>query len=306
MNVLITGASSKIGREFVVRLAARAPKGTVLLLATRDARNAQAKFPELSSAGQWLSLDLSRAESEIRAAIARYKIDTCVHMAAITHSPTKDAYFATNHEGTAKLARALWAGGCRDFVFISSQTAAFGAGAYAESKIRAEQALLEFDWQRLLIIRPSELILSGGKEGIDKFLALAKQVRLMPVFVDWPRIRFSPMDVGVFVDTVASDVLKPASGVALRLIRGPWRTLFDMWMELARTHLCLPVPVPVPLLALAARLLKALGRETLLGEQLQRLKGDRAQLPRPGLELEDVELPFEFGSALKNSSLFSG
>lgn len=304
MNILITGASSKIGRAYVDKLiellGARSDK-SVVHLASRVPRETP---PVASVEARWLELDLLWSADRIRGALTGLRIDCCVHLAAVTHTPDERAYFDANLEGTAKIAKAVWDLGCRCFVFVSSQTAALGAGAYAESKFRAEQKLLEWDWQSLSIVRPSELVLSGGKEGLDKFFELAKRTRLMPVLIDWPSLFFSPMDVGVFVDFLAKETLQTAPVIKLQLVRGPRLSSFEIWRRSSRALFSLPVLVPVPLLALAARFLGFLGRKTLLPEQIQRLRGARSQSPRGDLRLHEVELPFELARELGQSPLF--
>ncbi|HKR61984.1 MAG TPA: NAD(P)-dependent oxidoreductase, partial [Pyrinomonadaceae bacterium] len=73
-----------------------------------------------------------------------------IHFAAATHARLEQQYWKTNFEGTVNLMEAARALGCRRFFYASTRCATQGSGAYAESKLAAEEELRKVDWESLV------------------------------------------------------------------------------------------------------------------------------------------------------------
>lgn len=151
-NLLITGATGKVGSRFASRILS---KGYHVRLLARDA----AKASTLAEQGAEIVIgDLNNADS-LPSAVK--DIDAVIHIAAFFRSFTdNEGIIKTNHAGTVALANASIAAGVKRFIFTSTSNV-YGPGyrhpakeddpvnihdprAYSSSKIAAEQALICF------------------------------------------------------------------------------------------------------------------------------------------------------------------
>lgn len=199
-------------------------------------------------------------------------IDLVIHFAGVTHAHDAHAYRAVNLRGTMRLVELARARGCRRFVYISTRCATAGAGAYGESKLAAENELQKLSWENLLIIRPSEVYGGGGKEGVDKLIALAGRWHLTPLLFGSSKISFAPLHIEDFATIVADEITKQASGVTLVELCGP-EDLNGVALatRIAKRYQALPVPIWWPLFALMVKIGSRLGFNLAVPDQLQRL-----------------------------------
>lgn len=217
-------------------------------------------------------------------------IGLTVHLAGLTHSDAGAAYEQVNHQGTLRLAQAVYARGCRRFVYVSTRCVGPGCGAYGESKRRAEEALRGFAWESLLILRPAEVYGAGGAEGIDGLLRLAATRHVVPLLFGHPGVRFAPLHCDDFVRAGAAAIARPRPGVTVLELCGP-ESLSGaaLAMRIARRHAALPVPVWLPAVGALGRASRALGLRLFSPDQLERLTGAKSA-ERPS---DDPALDFE-------------
>jgi nucleoside-diphosphate-sugar epimerase len=149
-QILVTGATGKVGSRFVPRLLA---KGYNVSILVRDAAKASA----LADLGARVVTGDLYDPDTLPAAVEG--MDAVIHLAALFRTFTdNEGIVKTNHAGTMALANAAIAAGVKRFVFVStSNVYSSGYGhparendvvnindprAYSSSKIAAEQELL--------------------------------------------------------------------------------------------------------------------------------------------------------------------
>ncbi len=157
-TILVTGATGKVGSHFVPRLLQR--ENNVRLL-VRRAEQAEA-FHRLGA--EVIVGDLSQPES-LTSAVAG--VQTVVHLAAFFRGTDQERIRTTNEDGALALANASLSAGVERFVFTSTSNV-YGPGhsrpareddplrgtaTYPQSKVAAEQALLEMYRTRGLGVR---------------------------------------------------------------------------------------------------------------------------------------------------------
>lgn len=288
MNVLLTGASSKLGSVLLKKLE-KEPQVKIIHCLTR--------YPE-----KWPH-DLIPQSPKIESFIAdltkplifpkSIKFDLCIHMAGLTHSNSSDDYYTVNHLATIQLAKALQDQGLKRFWYISSHTAGEGAGAYAESKFRAEKDLLKMTWEQLFIFRPAEVLSTQGKEGLDKFMRLSQKHHICPWLFGLKKIEFSPLSTD-FLITHLIRMLKETSSLSLQILKGPQLTSWQFCRTMIKKYKAVPIPVFIPKLQLFDFILRLFKLSLFSKDQIPRLLGQRMQRPSPLVKLEVITAPSPF------------
>lgn len=270
MRILLTGASSGLGRGLLPRLEA-APEVSEIWTGSRRpaAGGPKVRFFPLDLAGP---VDLP----------VPGPVALAIHVGGLAHSTDLSRYDAVNREGTVKLARAVRERGCRRMAYVSTRCIGPGSGAYGESKKAAEDALLAMDWERLLIIRPAEVYGAGGTEGIDSLMQLARRRRVVPMLFGDARASFAPIHAEDFRRIAVEAILSPRSGVEILEAAGP-ETLdgVEIALRLARRYRALPIPVFVPALGFAGAFARLLGLDLFSPDQPARLTGGKSAGPPP-------------------------
>lgn len=271
MRLLLTGASSGLGRGLLDRLEAD-PAVTEIWCGSRRPASGGGK-------ARWFPLDLA-GPADLSA--VPDPVDLTVHVAGLTHSEDLSRYDAINRDGTLKLALAAREKGCRRMAYVSTRCVGPGIGAYGESKKAAEDALRGMDWERLLIIRPAEVYGGGGAEGIDSFIRLASLRHVVPMLFGSSAVSFAPIHAEDLLTLAAAAILSPKSGVETLEARGPEDLGgVEVALRLARRFGALPVPVFVPALGLADAAARLLGLRLFAPDQLSRLTGGKSSGPVP-------------------------
>lgn len=246
MRILFSGASSVIGSHVLKRMLDSVKDFEIWCV------RHQSKATFADSRVRVVDLDL-REDFDLRS--LPDDIDQVIHFAGVTHARDPERYWEVNLRGTRRLAAAALARGCRRFVYISTRCATTGAGAYGESKLAAEEELRKLPWDGLLIIRPSEIYGGGGKEGIDKLIALARRWRLTPLLFGSSQISFAPLWVDDFVMIATDEIMKPVSGLRTVELCGPEDLSANVLSErIAKRYRAWRIPVWWPLFALVAKI----------------------------------------------------
>ena len=213
-------------------------------------------------------------ESEFASSLSARQFDTVVHLAAVTHAVDETQYWKLNTEATARLARAVYKDGCRNFVYISTRCATAGSGAYGESKLAAEQELQKLDWKSLLIIRPSEVYGGNSREGIDRMLAMAQKWRIVPALFGSSRLQFAPLHIDDFSRQATELILRQPEGTHIEELCGPEDLTGVMLAKrISRHYGAVPLPLWWPLAFVTLKTLHLLGVSIVKPDQLTRLSG---------------------------------
>lgn len=221
-------------------------------------------------------------------------LDAVVHFAGVTHARDEQRYWDVNMRGTARLAENARKLGCRRFVYVSTRCATEGSGAYGESKLAAERELQRFDWESLLILRPSEVYGGGGSEGIDKFIQLARKLRVVPLLFGHARLQFAPLHVDDFVRAACALLSERRRGVQVLELCGPESLSgAELARRIRRRFKALPLPLWWPALAFALRMLRRVRLSPVAPDQLERLTGPKtANHSTPGPALDAAVIRF--------------
>jgi nucleoside-diphosphate-sugar epimerase len=286
MRVLFTGASSPLGAQVLAGLLPLEQYSEIWVAIHRRApliTHPKVKFVKIHLENNELNLN------EIPA-----PLDLVIHFAAVTHAKDVEAYSKVNFSGTMHLAQAVRALGCRRFVHISTRCATEGSGAYGESKLAAERGLLSLEWDRLLILRPSEIYGSFSGEGIDQLLALASRFHVVPLLWGHKGLRFAPLKTADFVTVATSLIQMNQEGVQVFDLCGPEDLkASDLALRIAAKYRALPIPVWWPCLVVSLRILGFFGLRLIAPDQLERLVGKKtASRSTPNLAVSGVTSRF--------------
>ncbi len=232
MKVLVTGASGFIGRHLLPSLEA---DGHELRLALRG-RQSEPRLPE-SSTRAYEIVYVGEIGPETNWDQALEDVEAVVHLAARAHilgvgAEDEGAFWATNVEGTARLAERAAAAGVRRFLLMSSVGAVatmsesvIGADtpstpdtAYGRSKLAAEQALkaAATDGMSWTILRPTLVYGHDCPGNMQRLVALVQ--RGLPLPFAAVRNRRSFVFVDNLVEAVVSALKHPAAANATFLV----------------------------------------------------------------------------------------
>ncbi len=173
MNILITGATGKIGKILSGKLVAAGQFKIFAILLDDDKVETDAEI-------QVCRGNLSDLASLRNALKDIGPVDTVLHLAAVTHAKNKAEYYNSNLEGTKNLLKASEEIGINRIIFISSRAACEGGGDYAESKLAAENEIKKskLKW---LILSLGEVYSRDGKDEINRLNKLIKNHYFIPV-----------------------------------------------------------------------------------------------------------------------------
>lgn len=264
MRILVTGASSPLAVGVLRQLLVNSD---LELWCGRHRKEIPIVDPRLHV----IDLDLESGFNDQLPAF-----DLVVHFAGVTHAYDDQQYWNINLEGTMRLADAARRSGCRRFVHISTRCATRGSGAYGESKLAAEHALQNLDWESLLIIRPAEIYGGGSNEGIDRMLATGRKWRIVPALFGHPNLLFAPMHVDDFCRVAAELIQQQKSGVRIETVCGPEDLSgIDLALRISRRYRAVPLPMWWPMVSITLKALHKIGIEIVKPDQLTRLVGEK-------------------------------
>ena len=168
MNLFMTGASSALGKNLTSELLKTGKFSVRLLEHHSPVSNKQCEI---------FKGDIQDRDFLLEACSG---VDTVFHLAALTHSSSRNTYFEVNESGTGSLITSCRKSNVRRIIFVSSSAASEEGGDYAVSKLRSEELVREsgLEW---VILRPSEVYGPNMDEGIGKLVAYLKMFPIIPV-----------------------------------------------------------------------------------------------------------------------------
>ena len=237
MRVLLTGATSMIGRETVRRLRARGHIVTVLQRSAFD--------------GADLCVQGSITDAEVvRRAVSGQ--EAVIHLAAkVDVLGAMSEYVEINVEGTRTLLDAAREAGADRFVYVSSPSVAHGGssivngqaepadpnttrGPYATSKAMAELAALEASSETMPVvaIRPHLVIGPGDTQLVGRIIERAQQGRLVLVGSGLALVDVTWVDNAADALVAALDKAPQLAGRALVVSNGEPRTVHELFARI--------------------------------------------------------------------------
>lgn len=161
MKVLVTGASSSLLQKVCTNLLQYHFECTGVSRASNNIA------PTIYS--NWIVADLSSQIDTIHFS----NFQSIIHAAACTHAYSYEEYYKINVELTKHLVAKAKTSGIENFIYISSRAAVKNGGWYAETKLLAEQIVLQ-NFPNAIIIRPAEIFGGTKQEGIDALIEKIK------------------------------------------------------------------------------------------------------------------------------------
>lgn len=260
MNILLTGASSGIGRA-LIKCLLDYPHLKIVAMVHHSLANISGCEVRQGS------LD----SPDLLAGVVD-GIDTVVHLAALTRSARESEYFLTNVSGTQNLVDACAFAGVRRLIYISSCTASGDGGGYARSKLEAEECVKKSGLQ-WLILRPSEVYGQGAGDTINRLIHWVRRFPVVPV-IGTGQARLSP----VYIDDVVSAMAQAISDEKLVNetinLAGPEELTFDELVDRIAKIFGVrrfKIHLPVDFVKFAAVIASGLDLKVLVPDQIPRL-----------------------------------
>ncbi len=196
-------------------------------------------------------------------------VSAVVHMAAVTHARRPGKYLSINRDGTAALLAAAQRAGVRRFVYVSTRAISADGGAYSRSK-RAAENEVRTSGLEYVILRLSEVICAGSKQGADAVIARARRGRPIPVVGSGDEL-LCPVHVDDVVPAIVAALDAPAGRT--HTLAGECLTVRDFATTCSRAFGSESRIVTVPMFAMV--LLSGLARIAplpLYPDQVRRLR----------------------------------
>ena len=286
MKVLVTGASGLIGKKLIQKLRQSA-KYELSLLLRRQNPDYETLYDIKTNIGDIRSID-SLVE-------ATRGIDIIIHAAAVTHTHETNLYEETNRYGTENLIQVAERSGVKQFIFLSTRVASHMGGAYAKSKILAEESVSRsrLDW---IIVRVAEVYGMESKEGIQKVINVISKGYPLPI-VGKGCYTLAPVFVDDVVDGIISTVNNSHAVRKIYVLEGPKEYTFIEMVSVLESLLekkVWKVHLPVYLVKILAFFLYLFKSEFLYRDQIPRLlslkdKGDNCSFEDLGIKPRQME-----------------
>ena len=261
MKILITGGTGLIGTKLVNQLTQRSHEITLLVRPNESVKRLNGIT--------YIEGDITDISS-LNTIVQPF--DAVIHLAGLTHSPKKSEYFRINTEGTQNLLSACAKAGVKHFIYISSRTASVTGGAYAHSKLLAEQAV-ETSTIPWTILQPAEVYGTSDREAIDKLITMIKNKKIIPIIGDGS-YELAPVHVDDVVQAITACIGNTATIGKKYIIAGPESLSFTELINHIAKHydvkartIHLPLFIIKPAIALAGILIPRL----IVPDQLPRM-----------------------------------
>lgn len=160
--------------------------------------------------------------------------DILIHAAAETHSFYKEMYYKTNVEATKNLIDIAKVDKLKKIIFISSNSTDEHSGAYAKSKLEAEN-YIKANVSNWSIIRLSEVFGKGCEEGIEKLIqdSIHKAFILCPTGMPF---KFSPIHIEDVSELMYQYIFTSFEVNSIKNINGNERYSFKEILHLIKEH----------------------------------------------------------------------
>ena len=238
----MTGASSDMGKKIVKSLLGKGDQ--VICLSRQSGFSIEGAIV--------IQGDIRNSQK-----LERYleNIDLIIHAAAITHTDDTEQYMKVNFGATKELICLAEHCGTRRFVFLSTRAIGPEGGGYAQSKLLAEESLKAstLEW---VILRLAEVYGTAKDEGIDSFIKLVLNNRIIPIAGDG-QYELAPVHVDDVAEVVFVVTRYKNISQKLYTICGPRAYSLDEFVSLLCRLYSLDrkvVHVPIFLIKIAARL----------------------------------------------------
>ena len=262
-TILITGASSEMGSALIRQLS-NFSSLKIRAMVHRSLVNVPGC--EIRP-GNLKNLDLL--------ARAVFGVDTVVHMAALTKSSRDSDYFDTNVNGTKNLIDTCVKQGVKKIIYISSLAASISGGAYASSKLEAEQCVKN-SGLKWLILRPSE-VYGQGRDTINQLIQWVQSYSCVPV-IGAGQSRLSPVHIDDVVSAIAKSIFIKEIERKTIILAGPEELIYDDLVDRIAAYFNVKrfkLHLPAGLVKLAATVMSNLGVNILVPDQIPRLLSEK-------------------------------
>ena len=247
MNILVTGASSLIGKHVVERLLQRGDKVTVLQRSSAGIAGVREVLCDLSG-------ESSSSNTKAQLSSAMEGQNAVIHLAAKVGVTGRWAAFeAINVHGVQRLLDAIKDAAVTRLVHVSSPSVAhagqslIGApagkpapelvrGHYARSKAMGEQRVLAADSAslRVVCLRPHLVWGPGDTQLVQRIIDRARSGRLMLVGSGQALIDTTYIDNAASAIVAAVDHIEDAAGQSLVISNGQPRTVSEIIYRMLR------------------------------------------------------------------------
>lgn len=262
MKILITGATGKIGQRLTEQIKNLGHEIVVLVM-ENEARRVQ---------GASVSVVVGNLLDKESLYKATENIDVVVHLAGITHTNNQKWYYDVNVGGTKNLLEASQKNQVKKFIFISSRTASVQGGAYAHSKLLAEEEVKKsmLPW---IILRLSEVYGAGEKEAIARLARTIQKSKIVPI-IGSGEYRLCPVYVDDVVSAIVSALENKSINKKIYTIAGPkdlsYNELADMLVAYFRVKR-IKIHVPIFFVRFFAWIFYILKKNIIVRDQVSRL-----------------------------------
>ena len=262
MEVLITGATGIIGKKLIESIR---PFGHSISVFVREKERERIQYSSVRMVTGNL-LDTSGIDK------ATENIHTIIHLAGITHTNNIKLYYSINTKGTKNLLESCEKNGVKRFIYISSRTASADGGAYAHSKLLAEEEVKKsrLDW---VILRPAEVYGAGGKDAIAKLVKTIRKGKFIPIVGNGSYL-LCPVHIEDVIYAIIKAIEKPQSIRKTYVIGGPDEYSLDEIVDIISKQLNIykiKVYIPVFIVQMLAYIFSLCKKDFIVRDQVPRL-----------------------------------
>jgi len=265
MNIFITGSSGVIGKKLLSRLK---KDGHQLSILVRKKENEPA---DNSSVKIFVGdlMDSSSLETATRG------IDAVIHLAGITHTNNFQLYYDINANGTKNLIEACEKNRVKKFIYISSRAANAEGGAYARSKLLAEEEVKKssIPW---IILRPGEVYGAGEKEAVSRLMRIIQKNTFIPILGNG-NYQLSPVYVDDVIEAIAASMNEKVVNKTYTIC-GPREVTYNELVDIISNQLHvkkIKIRIPIFSLQCLAWIFYIIKKDIFVRDQIPRLLSEK-------------------------------
>ena len=291
----ITGASGFIGQKCLEHLSEEFPQSDIKILVHKS-------YPTFMTQNIKKVSGSLNDMGTLKEALA--DVDTIIHLAAIPYAEKMEDYFEVNVQGTKCLLEAAKGSKVKSIIFISSRCIQSDCGAYAISKMKAEEILKDSKIP-YVILRLSEVCGPQSDRGIRILIKLVKKFPI--VFYPGRVSLFSPVFLDDVVTAIVNVVKKENLVNKTYTVAGPKSYTMSEILKIIAKALGLKrviIPLPLALLKPLFLLSKLIGLK-IASDQVDRLlckKDDNSDDAKKELDFKPRFFEDFIGEIIKNGN----